>query len=81
MSTKFTTLEDLEAIAKPVLTVAQVAEYLGMSAQSIRMQAQRDAAALGFPCICVLNEVRIPRDGFCYFMRYGRTDLQKRSST
>lgn len=49
------------------------------SVQSSRSQAQIDAGALGFPVILYGSTIRIPRLGFIYFMRYGRTSVQKRS--
>lgn len=72
------TLEELEAIPKATLTPEQVASYLGCSPQSIRNQAQANATALGFPCIVTGSTVRIPRLGFCNFMRYGHVLIQRR---
>lgn len=74
------TLEELENYPKATLSPDQVAEFLGCNAQSIRSQAQVDAGALGFPVIVMGSSVKIPRLGFCYFMRYGRTSVQKRSA-
>ena len=75
-----TTIDELEVYPQQLLTPAQVAQFLGMSAEAIRGQAQIDAGALGFPVICVGNTIKIPRLGFCYFMRYGRTSVQTRST-
>lgn len=75
-----TTIDELEAYPQQCLTPAQVAAFLGMSAETIRSQAQIDAGALGFPVIVAGSAIKIPRLGFCYFMRYGRTSVQKRST-
>ena len=74
-----TTLDELETYPQQTLTAEQVAQFLGCSVQSIRSQAQIDAGALGFPVIPYGSTIRIPRLGFIYFMRYGRTSVQKRS--
>ena len=74
-----TTLDELETYPQQTLTAEQVAQFLGCSVQSIRSQAQIDAGALGFPVILYGSTIRIPRLGFIYFMRYGRTSVQKRS--
>ena len=74
------TLEELEKLPKATLTPDQVAEFLGCTAQSIRSQAQVDAGALGFPVIVMGSTVKIPRLGFCYFMRYGRTSIQRKAA-
>ena len=78
-----TTLDELETYPQQTLTAEQVkietARCLGCGVQSIRSQAQIDAGALGFPVILYGSTIRIPRLGFIYFMRYGRTSVQKRS--
>ena len=74
-----TTLDELHTYPQQTLTAEQVAQFLGCSVQSIRSQAQIDAGALGFPVILYGSTIRIPRLGFIYFMRYGRTSVQKRS--
>ena len=57
---------------KDFLTAADVAPVLGINPQDIRSQAQSDADKLGFPVIVTGTRVRIPKEGFLYFCRYGR---------
>lgn len=66
------TLEQIEASKSDVLTTADVAEVLGCTPYSINLQAQRAPDSLGFPVIVSGTRVRIPREGFLFFMRYGR---------
>lgn len=72
----FATLEDIEAYPKPFLTADQVAQFLECNPQNIRSQAQADATLLGFPVIVMGSSVRIPRLGFCSYIRYGRPVVQ-----
>lgn len=72
------TIEELETYHAETITPEIAANIIGCSAQSIRSQAQVDAGALGFPVIVMGTRVHIPRRGFIYFMRYGRTCIQKR---
>ena len=74
-----TTQDELETNPQQTQTAAQEAQILGSRVQSLRSQAQIDAGALGFPVILYGSTIRIPRLGFIYFMRYGRTSVQKRS--
>ena len=57
-------LEKIAALEKTMLTPADVAEYLESDAESIRLQARANAAALGFPVIVMGNRVKIPKEGF-----------------
>ena len=66
------TLKDIEQIDREILTCEDVAELIGTNAQSLRSQAQASAEKLGFPVIVIGTRIRIPKDGFLYFMRYGR---------
>lgn len=66
------TLKDIEQIDRELLTCEDVAEFIGTNPQSIRSQAQASAEKLGFPVIVIGSRIRIPKDGFLYFMRYGR---------
>ncbi|MDL2289134.1 hypothetical protein LJB83_00020 [Clostridia bacterium OttesenSCG-928-F22] len=68
---KRVTLEDIESIAKEILTPADIAPYLGCDQYSINVQAQNDPAKLGFPVVVHGSRVKIPKQGFVYFMRYG----------
>lgn len=62
-------LEKIAALEKTMLTPADVAEYLESDAESIRLQARANAAALGFPVIVMGNRVKIPKEGFIRFCR------------
>ena len=66
------TLSDLSSVDKDFLTAADVAPILGINPQDIRSQARSDADKLGFPVIVTGTRVRIPKEGFLYFCRYGR---------
>lgn len=63
------TLEEIESCGKPMLQVAEIAEFIGCDPQSIRVQARADASALGFPVIRVGTRTLIPREGFVRFCR------------
>lgn len=63
------TLEEIESCGRPMLQVADVAEFIGCDPQSIRVQARTDASALGFPVIRVGTRTLIPREGFVRFCR------------
>ena len=62
----------IEQVEEAWLTPAEVAPILGADANAIREQAQRDPSKLGFPVVVVGTRVKIPKDGFLYFMQYGR---------
>lgn len=63
------TLEEIENCGRPMLQVAEIAEFIGCDPQSIRVQARADASALGFPVIRVGTRTLIPREGFVRFCR------------
>ena len=65
-------LSDIAGMGKEFLTAADIAPVLGVNPQDIRSQAQSDADKLGFPVIVTGTRVRIPKEGFLYFCRYGR---------
>ncbi|MEL7610354.1 MAG: hypothetical protein AAGU74_12755 [Bacillota bacterium] len=66
------TLSDIEAMDREFLRAVDVAPVLGIDPQDIRGQAQNDASKLGFPVIVTGSRVRIPKEGFLYYCRYGR---------
>ena len=43
-----------------------------MTPNYIRHQAQNDPDKLGFPVVVAGTRVRIPKEGFLYFCRFGR---------
>lgn len=57
-------LNDIKALDKEVLTAADVAPFLEVNAQSVRMQARTDVKQLGFPASVIGSQVRIPKQGF-----------------
>lgn len=63
------TLEEIESCGQNMLSVADVAEFIGCDPQSIRVQAKADASALGFPVIRVGSRTMFPREGFVRFCR------------
>lgn len=63
------TLEEIESCGKTMLIPADIADYIGADAQSIRLQARANPAALGFPVIVVGNRTIIPREGFVRYCR------------
>lgn len=65
------TLDDIAALPREFLRAEDVAPYIGIHPQSIRSQAQADPSKLGFPVIVHGTRVKIPRDGFVYFCKYG----------
>lgn len=65
------TLRQIRESDKIYLTAADIADIVESDASSIRRQAQEDPGKLGFPVIVIGNRVKIPREGFLYFLQYG----------
>ena len=66
------TIREIEALDSDFLTVEQVAQVLGSGPQFVRVQARDNPDALGFP-ICVQgSRIKIPREGFLFWAKYGR---------
>jgi len=63
------TLEEIEAMDSNVLTVKQVAEFLGKDPQVIRDQAEREPKYLGFPICKAGHSWCIPRVGFITWVK------------
>lgn len=68
------TLEEIESMDRNVLTVRQVAEFLGKDPQVIRDQAERDPKYLGFPICKAGHSYCIPKVGFVNWYK-GMTPL------
>jgi len=68
------TIEDLRKVPKGTLTVAQAAEYLGCSAQQLRVCARERPELLGFPTIIVNSRVLIPKEAFIRFVENPQGD-------
>lgn len=62
------TLQEIQESDKLFLVPTDVAAVLGMSANSLRLQAQQDASKLGFPVIVAGTRVRIPRVPFLNYI-------------
>ena len=58
------TLNDIETMDKPFLTVAEVASFMKCAPQMIRDQAEEEPKYLGFPISKICHRYRIPKDGF-----------------
>ncbi len=65
------TLIEIKKTDKEILLASDIAECLGIDPQDIRDQAHRDPDKLGFPVIVTGARVKIPRDGFLHFIKYG----------
>lgn len=65
-------LSDIEKLDKEFLLAADVAPVLDMNPQDLREQARTNPSMLGFPVIVTGTRVRIPKDGFLFYCRYGR---------
>ena len=63
------TLEELETMDSNVLTVKQVAEFLGKDPQVIRDQAETEPKYLGFPICKAGHSWCIPRVGFITWVK------------
>lgn len=75
MEAQFTRLTDIEHLDCDFLRATDIAGVLGIDPQDIRGQAQVDASKLGFPVIVTGRRVRIPREGFINYCRYGRKEV------
>lgn len=69
-------IEDVEAINKEFLIPEDVAPFLGCDKYSINVQAQSNPDKLGFPVVVQGSRVRIPKDGFIFWYKYGRPIFQ-----
>lgn len=65
------TLQEIQNSEKLFLLATDVEAVLGVSANSIRLQAQKDKDKLGFPVIVAGTRVRIPRIPFLKFILEG----------
>ena len=64
-------LSDIERIDREFLRAVDIAPVLGVDPQDIRGQAQADSAKLGFPVIVTGTRVRIPKEAFLFFCKFG----------
>ena len=63
------TIQEIESMTCNVLTVKQVAEFLGKDPQVIRDQAEREPKYLGFPICKAGHSYCIPRIGFIAWVK------------
>ena len=66
---KRTTLEDIEAIDKPMLVPTDICKYLGCSAYTINVATRDGKNPFPFPVIRMGTRVRIPKAPFIKAMR------------
>ena len=66
------TLAEIEACSKTILLASDVASYLETDPNLIRWQAQNEPEKLGFPVIVLGSRVKIPKDGFVSYCKYGK---------
>lgn len=66
------TLDEIEGIDKSMLTPADVYDYLDTDPNTLRWQAHNEPEKLGFPVIVMGKRVKIPKEGFVFFCRFGR---------
>ena len=71
------TLEDIERIPKTMLLATDVSPYLETDPGLIRWQAQREPEKLGFPVVVIGSRVKIPKEGFVFYCKFGRPVLEK----
>lgn len=62
------TIEEIKGCGKRILTPADVAPIIGVSAESIRLQAEVDPAKLGFPVTRIGTRTMIWRLPFLKFI-------------
>lgn len=66
------TIKDVEKMNTLMITPAIAAEVLGADPQNIRLQARHHPERLGFPVVCSGNRVKILREPFVRFVKYGK---------
>lgn len=62
------TLEELKNTEAATVNIADIAEILGCTPQTIRVAARQRPDLLGFPIIIMGSRVRIPRIPFIQFI-------------
>lgn len=69
------TLADVEAIPKEMLSAADIAPYLGVDAQYLRIQAREDKTRLPFTTVIVRKRVKFPKASFVAAMKGGGNNV------
>lgn len=75
------TLQEIENSTKNHLIPSDIAELLDCDPHSIRVQAQTNPNKLGFPVVVIGSRVKIPRQGFLFYWKYGRLVECKNTAT
>lgn len=65
-------IKKLEKMDTLTITPAMAAKVLAADPHSIRMQARYHPERLGFPTVCCGNRVKILREPFVRFVKYGK---------
>ena len=65
-------LSGIESVDVAWMTADEVAAILGTTPTTLRKTALEDINRLGFPCCIIGHSLRIPRDGFYFWCKYGR---------
>jgi hypothetical protein len=70
------TLDEVISYPSEVLLASDIADVIHIDAQDIREQARKNPSKLGFPVIVMGSRVKIPKDGFIHYCKYGRSIIQ-----
>ena len=70
------TLQDIENVPREYLIPKEVASVLDMDQYTINVAARDAPEKLGFPVVVTGSRVRIPKEAFIYFMKYGRPQAE-----
>lgn len=71
VKTGYGDLSQIESVEEAWLDTDEVAKFLNTTPNTLRKQARQDPRSLGFP-VCILgSSIRIPKDGFLFWMRHG----------
>jgi len=62
------TIQDLQALDTPTITVKQASAVLGMEPLTLRWQARDNPEKLGFPVIVAKSRTYIPRLPFIQYL-------------
>jgi len=74
-------IEDIESIKKEFLIPEDIASFLGCDKYSINVQAQKNPDKLGFPVVILGSRIRIPKEGFVFWYKYGKSTVLNRNTT
>lgn len=66
------TMADIEEMSTLMITPKIAGEVLNLDPHSIRLQAREHPERLGFPVICCGSRVKILREPFVQFVKYGK---------